>query len=297
MGKNKNYRIIAVLFLMVPFSAIAQEYAFKVLVNKGKNEVRTGESWEPIKTGAKLKSSDELRIVDNSYVGLIHVNGRPLEIKHAGKYKVVDLSAKVGTGNTVLNKYTDFILSSNENKVNRLSATGAVHRGEDDAKIYLPKPENATVYNDSVVLSWQKDVDPVTYVISMKSMFGDNLLEKETTDTTLTITLADPAFANEDNIMVQIYPKSKPEKKQDPAYMLKRISAEEKARIKAMLTEISADKMELSALNKLVLAGFYEQNNLLVDAGTAYLQAIQLAPDVSEYQDTYEQFLKRNAMK
>ena len=128
-------KILTLLFvtLLYTASAVAQDYAFKVLVNKGTNELKNGDVWQPIKTGASLKSGDELKLSDNAYIGLVHASGKPIELKQAGNYKVADLAAKVsGSGSSVLNKYTDFILSSNsaEAKKNRLSATGAVHRGE-----------------------------------------------------------------------------------------------------------------------------------------------------------------------
>jgi cytochrome c-type biogenesis protein CcmH/NrfG len=50
-------------------------------------------------------------------------------------------------------------------------------------------------------------------------------------------------------------------------------------------------------LNKLVLASFFEQNKLLIDAITAYEQAMKLAPDDPTYKDYYEEFLLRNKLK
>jgi hypothetical protein len=78
-----------------------------------------------VKTGASLKASDEHKLSENAYIGLVHKSGKPLELKAAGQYKVADLASKVATGTSVLNKYTDFILSSNsaEAMKNRLNAT------------------------------------------------------------------------------------------------------------------------------------------------------------------------------
>src|SRR4051812_7248465 len=125
--KNKKLKLTAALLFVATLTFAQQDYAFKVLVNKGKNEVKSGDSWLPIKTGTSLKSTDEIKVQENAYVGLIHVTGKPLEVKEAGKHKVVDLSAKVNGGSSVLSKYTDFILSANTQKKNNLTATGAVH--------------------------------------------------------------------------------------------------------------------------------------------------------------------------
>jgi Tfp pilus assembly protein PilF len=54
---------------------------------------------------------------------------------------------------------------------------------------------------------------------------------------------------------------------------------------------------EETALSKLILAGFYEQNNLIIDAIYAYEKAVEMAPDVPTFQESYEDFLLRNNLK
>jgi hypothetical protein len=277
--------------------AFGQDYTFKVLVNKGKNEVKSGASWQPVKTGSSLKSSDELRVTENAYVGLIHVSGKPLEVKAAGKYKIADLAGKIKDGSSVLNKYTDFILSANTEKKNNLSATGAVHRGVEDIKINLPKPEFSVVFNNKVIFSWETDKVEGPYTIIFSSMFGDELKKIETATNTVSIDLSENSFSNEDNIRIKIYSKGESVKQSPDEYGLKRLSKADVNRIKNSFNEIKAIVTEETALNKLVMAGFYEQNNLLIDAITAYQEAMSLAPEVPAYKEAYEEFLVRNAIK
>jgi hypothetical protein len=296
--KINSVTLILASIVLLSGSVFGQSYAFKVLVNKGKNEVKTGNTWQPLKTGATLTSTDEVKLADNAYVGLIHASGKPLELKQAGSYKIVDLSARVSGGSSVLNKYTDFILSSNTDKRNRMAATGAVHRGGTSTRIFLPKSEYAIFYGDTVMLDWEKDPNATgPYVVTLKSMFGDDLYSTESEGKPVAVNLADPKFANEDNILVLIVPKNQMEKQPEPEYMLKRLSKADKDRIQLQLNEISGQTDDNSALNKLILAGFYEQNKLLIDATTAYLQAIALAPDVPDYQEAYTNFLLRNGLK
>jgi hypothetical protein len=294
--KNKKLLLTATLLVTAMLAFGQQEYAFKVLVNKGKNEVKSGDSWQPVKTGSSLKSGDELRITENSYIGLIHVTGKPLEVKQAGKYMVADLAGKIKEGASVLNKYTDFILSANTQKKNTLSATGAVHRGPENIKINLPKAEAAIVYNNIVIFNWEIDKAPAPYIVSFNSMFGDELKKIETNDNSVSIDLNDVSFANEDNIIVKVTSKADANKQSDE-YTLKKLSKADKERIKNSLNEFKAVVAEPTAINKLVLAGFYESNNLFIDAITAYQEAIKLAPDVSEYKLQYNDFLLRNAIK
>lgn len=293
----KSNRLALVAFILVVFGQVrAQEYAFKVLVNKGKNELKSGESWQQIKVGSSLKTADELKISENSYLGLVHVSGKPLELKQSGKYKVMDLAAKISGGASVLNKYTDFILSANTGPKSGLAATGAVDRGADNIKVFLPRPELAVVYGNNVTISWEDDKALKPYGVTFKSMFGDELNSIETTDNSVVVNLNDKNFENEDNIIVTVFSKANKAKVSDD-YTLKKLSKADKERIKTALNEIANQTAEQTALNKFVLAGFYEDNSLLIDATSYYQQAVKLAPDVLYYKESYEDFLLRHGIK
>lgn len=294
MKSNKLALVVAILVLSI--QVIAQEYAFKVLVNKGKNELKSDQKWQPIKVGSSLKSADELKVSENSYIGLVHVSGKPLELKQSGNYKVMDLAAKVSGGTSVLNKYTDFILSANTGPKSNLAATGAVDRGVDNIRVYLPRPELAVVYGNDVTISWENDPSLKPYEVVFKSMFGDELSKLETPSNSIVINLNDRNFENEDNIIVTVYSKSNRAKASDE-YTIKRLSKADRERIKSAYNEIAAQTAEQTAFNKFLIAGFYEENNLLIDAIPFYQEAIKLAPDVQYYKETYEDFMLRHGIK
>jgi hypothetical protein len=292
-----NTKLALVAFMLVLIGQVnGQEYAFRVLVNKGKTELKSGDTWQQIKIGSSLKDKDELRVSENSYLGLVHVSGKAMEVKKSGKYKVMDLSAQVKDGASVLNKYTDFILSSNTGPKNTLNATGAVERGGSAIKVYLPKPELAVVYGDKATISWEDDKALKPYVVTFKSMFGDELNRVETSESFAVVDLGDKNFVNEDNIIVTVESKANRNKVSDE-YTLKKLSKADKERIKTALNEISKQTLEANAMNKLLIAGFYEQNNLLIDAIPYYQEAIKLAPDVPEYKEWYNDFLQRYGIK
>src|SRR5687767_6214000 len=110
----KTHKLVLLTALFAISAAVsAQDYAFKVLANKGTNEIKSGGAWLPLKTGASLKAGDEVKLGDNAYIGLVHSSGKPVEVKEAGIHPVAELESRVKGGSSVLNKYTDFILSSN----------------------------------------------------------------------------------------------------------------------------------------------------------------------------------------
>lgn len=288
-------------FFLINSLVLGQDYAFKVLANKGSNEVRSGDAWVPLKTGASLKSGDELKVADNAYLGLVHITGKPMELKAAGSYKIDELSKKMGGGTSVLNKYTDFILSSNsaEAKKNRLSATGAVHRAVDSntaIKLLLPENQHSGIYNNVAVISWDGSKVAGPYVVIIKNMFEDQLAKAETPETSLQIDLSDPRFDNVSAILVEVSSKVDP-KQVSKQHMIKKLAPVEQEKVKKSLSEIIGEVADQTALNKFILAGFYEENNLFIDAIAAYEEAIKLAPDVPSYKEAYEEFLLRHGLK
>jgi tetratricopeptide (TPR) repeat protein len=295
----KQVKFLAVLgFLSVTFLARAQDYTFRVLANKGANEVKSGDSWQPIKTGAQLKKGDELKISENASVGLVHVTGKPLEVKQAGSYKVDDLAAKVGNGSSVLNKYTDFILSSNsaEAKKNRLSATGAVHRGLEDIKVFLPENQYAEIFNSIAVINWESAKGGAPFIVSVKNMFDEELAKIETPENVTQIDLNDAKFANETAVLVEVKSKADGKSKSEQ-HLIKKLSPARYDVVKKQLSEETADLKDETAFNKYLLASIYEEKKLFIDAITCYEQAIKMDPGNPTYKDGYDEFLLRNKLK
>jgi hypothetical protein len=278
--------------------AQAQEM-FKVLANKGSNEVKSGSVWQAVKTGDRLKKDDELKVSENSYVALVHTSGKPVELKEAKTYKIADLASKVGAGTSVLNKYTDFILSSNSEeakKKNRMNATGAVHRGAKQIKVYLPENQFADTYNSLVTFNWEAVKGEAPYIVTVTNMFGDELLRVETSENNATIDRANPKLSVESALLVKIASKTVKSMVSNE-FLIKKLSDDRSIQVKNSLAEMGNEVKEETALNKFILAGFYEENKLFIDAITAYEQAIKLAPDVPAYKEAYEEFLYRNKLK
>lgn len=299
MLMKKGRFLLVVGFFLLTIATYAQDVTFKVLANKGANEVKTPtDGWQPIKTGASLKSGDELKISENAYLGLVHTNGKPLEVKQAGSYKVADLAAKVGAGSSVLNKYTDFILSSNsaEAKKNRLSATGAVTRGSKEALVvYLPAAQNASIYGKTMIVEWEAPKSGGPYIVVLKNIFEEDLVKFETPETNHKIDLSDPKLVNESAFLVEVASKADASAK-SVGKVVKKLSPADVDRIKKAYSEIAADVKDETAINKYIQAGFYEQNGLLIDALTSYEEAIKLAPDVPSFKDDKYDFLIRNKL-
>jgi len=274
------------------------DYAFKVLANKGANEYKSGDTWQPIKTGLSLKVGDELKVSENAYLGLVSATGKPLELKKPQSYKVADLLSQIGTGTSVMSKYTDFILSSNsaEAKKNRLSATGAVHRGGPSSlSVYLPDAKSSFVFNNAMYVVWEAPATGGPYVVTIMDFMEDEIMKMETPETSVKIDLADPKLAKVTNFLVHVASKADSKVKSE-GHAVKRLSATEQEKIKKDYADISNDVKEETPIAKFMLAGFYEQHGLLIDALSAYEEAVKMAPDVESFVEAKNEFLYRNKL-
>lgn len=288
--------------------ATAQEYVFKVLVNKGDNKAKaSGAEWQPVKTGSKLNNGDQIKVSEGAYLGLVHSSGKTIELKNADVYNVSDISSKIsGTNSSVASKYADFVLSKmssegeediNANHRNYMSVTGAVERATTSAALNVMMPSSVEVLNNEAIVRWTepKEAAGKAYVVTLKNMFDETILTKETTETSVTLNFDDPKLAKEKLVILKVSVKGEAGM-ESGEYGIKRLSGQEAQTIEVNLNSLQQEVSGETALDKLILASFYEENNLLVDALTMYEQAIKMSPDVPEFKDAYAQFLIRNGL-
>jgi hypothetical protein len=290
----KNYRwIISWAFLFATSVTFAQTYAFRVLVSKGKTEVKSGEAWSAIKVGANLNASDEVKVAENSYLGLMHASGKPLEVKEPGNYNLADLSARLSKGSTVLNKYTDFILSSEEDKKNKLAATGAVHRDVKMAlKVFLP--QTSEHFGNKLAIGWQNPGNALQAEVIVMDLGEDELARYKVDGTSLVIDLNDPKLNQSPQYLIQVVSKDGNE---SARYGIKRLKGNRKTEIENAWNEVNGTLGNQTALELYIQAGFFENNLLLTDALTAYKLAAEMAPEVDMYREAYESYLQRLGFK
>ncbi len=298
--KINNLIVLSAVFMLQVACGQPGGYAFKVVACKGLSEVKSGGTWQPVKTGAILKGTDEIKLGENAYVGLFHNSGKPKELNKPGTYLVAELEKQVSAGPSVLNKYAEFILSSNsDERKNKLSATGAVHRGtKEDINVMLPSAPgmNTAVYNPLVVIRWESRKTTGPFVVHITNIFGDPVARMETTSNSIVLNLNDKQFADLGSLFVEIADKTNP-KVASPQYTIKRMTPSEQEQIKKAWNEIAADVAEETAMNRFITAGFYENKNLIIDAIAAYEEAIRLAPDVDFFKEAYNNFLIRTGLK
>ena len=287
----------------------AQDYVFKVLANKGGNTVKVADhstEWEPIRTGATLNGNDELHISQNSYIGLVHASGKTVELKNEGNYYVRDLAAKLGnTKSSVASKYANFVINKmtsdddqdiNKNHREYLTVTGAVERSVLDAPISLKMPSSVEVLNEEALIRWDEVKDADGYVFTVRNMYDEVILTKELTSPQILLELAKAPVSSEELVIINVQVKGNKEL-YSGNYGIKRLTGVDADPILKELDQLSVSLKDETSLNKLILATFFEENNLLIDALMNYEQAVQLSPDVEQFKIAYDLFTKRNGLQ
>ena len=293
--------LLAGTFLMVSLGVSAQKYAFKVMANKGSNQINKEGAWSGLKTGSSLYAADQIKVVEGAYIGLLHAGGKTLELREPGTYKVADLEKKVPAGKGVASKYADYL--SNQmtaaEKKNQLAATGAVHRGLQAAINVFQSTNTQQVYGDRAIVRWAPlEGDDMVYKVKIYNMFDETLISEETTETFFEIDFTSSKLEGNDIILLRVVLADDEETKSEE-FPIRKLRSKDQAtaNVKSGISELMSDIDNQSALSQYILAGFYEGNSLLMDAVTCYETAISLAPEVSTYKEAYEDFLVRNGLK
>eukprot|EP00747_Dinoflagellata_sp_TGD_P211836 gnl/TRDRNA2_/TRDRNA2_85016_c1_seq1.p1 gnl/TRDRNA2_/TRDRNA2_85016_c1~~gnl/TRDRNA2_/TRDRNA2_85016_c1_seq1.p1 ORF type:complete len:314 (+),score=27.08 gnl/TRDRNA2_/TRDRNA2_85016_c1_seq1:225-1166(+) len=301
----KNFVSIAFMFAMILSASLAfgQSYTFRVLANKGSNQVkRAGASGtEALKTGATLNSGDQLIVSDGAYIGLMHKSGKTTEVRTAGTKKVSDLEKNITVGTTsVASRYARFVASKmneeeNTNYRSRMAATGAVSRATNAAiMVMAPTQVNIAsenkVIGDQAIIRWKRPDEMSAddaYVVSVKNIFDEVIYTTETENEFVELDFTAEQMKNDVGLYIlSVSSKSKPEVKSDDVGIKRATDAEISASLASLKSEVTED----SPLNKLIYASFYEENGLLLDALTKYEEAVKMAPEIQDFQDLYDNF-------
>ena len=292
------------MVLLVAQNATSQDYIFRVLANKGTNQVKVVGATQPtaLKTGSKLNSGDQIIAVAGSYIGLVHSTGKTMEIRTPGTHNISDLEGKVSKGTaSVANRYMNFVMNKmnegdgnvNANYRRNSNATGAVERATRSAaiRVLLKDSKNPNkVYGEVATIRWDANEEITNYVVTIKNVFDEVLYTAETSETKISVDFSQEKLANERFVIVGVKDKDN-ENLRSMDYGIQRMSPVEVKGIEKQLSELSAEVTEETSLNKIVYASFFEENNLHLDALTKYEEAVSLSPDVKDFQIIYDEYV------
>ena len=297
----RSYQLFAfsLLFFLSTLASASgtTNYTFKVLAFDGAvsyKDHNTGR-WLPVDVGTCLPAHSMVKVEAHSYLGLIHTSGKTRTLER-GTYEVDRLADKFQNQSTgVAAKYADLFIE--KTKTNVTAKPDDKERSVEERELKMLLPSSVDVYSQEVILRWtdKEEIDQ-QYEVVFKNMFDEVVMMRETDGTRLVLNFEEEKIARERLIIVSVHKKNQ-KSLQSSDYGIKQMTDEEAELIEDELEEL---KLELAGqeaiLDMLILASFYEQNNLLADALTTYERVIELAPEVDAFKTAYDQFVFRNGL-
>jgi hypothetical protein len=306
MKKFSSILIVSLLFSVG--TVFAQSYTFKVLANKGQNQVkRAGTSTaEALKTGAMLNAGDELIVSNGAYIGLMHKTGKTIEVRTPGTQKINDLEAKVASQtSSVASKYAAFIASKMDDDgansyARRMNATGAVSRATGSAAINVKLPASdrtLEVLGDNAIITWDapEGADENTqYTVTILNIFDDVIFEDDIAGTQIELNFDE--MTNEMGLYIFSVKQKGNDEIKSESFGIKKVAPGDMSEVEDNYKGLQAEVSDESAMSKLIYASFFEENGLLLDAITKYEEAIKISPEIEDFQVIYDMFLQANGI-
>ncbi len=290
-----NISFIILLTLLVQISAFSQTSVATIIISSGENQVGKGNNFKAILIGSTINSGELLKLSDNGYVALLTKSGRTIELNGAENalFNIDDLEVENTSGRSLLIKYADYVVTQmvseerEENRKRYASITGAVER---DLGISAYMNKTSELYEPFAIIRWNPRTSKSPYSISIQDNFGNQLLLEETNNNYLKINFTNKSLDEVDGVIVSI----KDADGLSNEYAIRRVNKNESTSFISDISELKTSLHDDSAFENLILAEFYEQNSLILDASTCFEKAMILEPDVVYFKEAYMEFLMRN---
>jgi hypothetical protein len=301
-----KYLSIFLAIFVYSATAFGQQEVFKILASKGTNKVVSGGADQKVLIGKKLFAADKIVIGENSYLGLAHSSGKTIELKKAGTYEVSKLSSEVASQNAgVAKKYVDFVAgemaSGDEdmakNRHKYMAVTGSVEREITElSAISSICPQKVFCLADPILLKWRPATKASTYVITITNMSDEPVFTAETNENFVLIDLAKINLKDlpSKTVLWKVGVKGLPDTESVPkaiSYVDQNPSISKVDILEKEAADMRNELKEETALNKFVLASYYQEKGLILEAVANYEAAIKLEPEVEDYKAAYGQFL------
>ncbi len=131
---------IMITTIFVSLTLMADD--MKVLSVKGKVTISGSKGPGTVRAGMRLIPSDKITLSDKATISLLHSNGRALDVKSSGAYKVSELMAKVNTKTSgVTKKFASYVYNEltdtddsplSDSHKKKMGTTGSVERATGD---------------------------------------------------------------------------------------------------------------------------------------------------------------------
>ena len=291
--------LFLLLGVVLSVSIQAQDLVFRTLASKGTCMVQRGanpDEYANLKTGVKLFDNDKIIITgDNSYVGLVSSDGKTVELKKGGVYTVSDIYSGLSSNDaTIAQKYVEFLVNDmskgNESTSANMKFTGSVERSLKNDNILLFIPKETKVATREATINWYPKEKEESYTVVITNLFDEKVYNKEVATTSATIDFSTIGLSPDEVYKLEVRSTANPAVKSG-VVTLQVPSQTALNTISKSSDEILAQTPQNSAIQNMVLAKYYDENGLYLNAIPFYKKAVEMEPEVKEYKNAYNQFL------
>ena len=294
---NIVYVVLGLLWIAFPGNA--QDYDFRVMTTRGENSLQASSSeTQNITVGTMMSNEQTIIMGPSSYLLLVSPGAEYVELtsEQGSRYKVEELDPLGSDRGTLLKRYSKFVMSKmtpeaiEENRKKYASITGATERGLEEIAVFMNT--SANVLGSEAVVRWEYPKQDVAYKIHFRDMFEELLTTVESSESHVWVDLDQEMFKGKDLVTVTVT-LSMDENVTSGTYSMQRMSESDAAAFYGEYSEL-VQSLENSPFSHLILAEFFEQNGLLLDALTSYEKAVSQSNGLDYFKNAYAGFLMRN---
>ncbi|MBL1213638.1 MAG: hypothetical protein D8M61_09860 [Ignavibacteriae bacterium] len=284
------------MFFLLCLNVYSQKQLFTIIASGGNSEIKhNGETnWQKISTGKKIFTGDTIKIFAKGYLGLAHSTLNTVELNEEGIYSADTLAAQIDlTSKTVTKKLVAFIIDEMAEKkksTGEMRTLGAVVRLSRE-KIDVNLPSDVFLFDTTFTFSWYPNSSSEEYIFQLLNPSLKTIYMKETSDTVLNLDLQDLNLQETETYKWLVFDREN-DKSASDTINFNVISKARKNSIKNDLYSLSLennDDQEL--LSHLILAAYYKENHLYLEAIKEYKKIVEMQPNVDEFWEEYLQFL------
>lgn len=258
------------------------------------------QDWKMIdKLNLKLIPADSIHLSEGSQLFLIKNKGDQVLISKAGKYPLEEVITSLDDEEDIIAAYTEFVWEEFNHPHKDLDKyadkymreKGGVSRAANIPEIFSPFA-GSDIIDDYIYFSW-KNEGAVFYTLSFwdSDTYGRKLFELSVKDTMVVISTSTLWLPKN-----EVFYWSVTIEGQNPVnyFPIAILGKKEKREIEAEVSKIEKNMKEAKPeLIWLVLASFYEKNDLLQQAKNAYMNALDFSLNDKNIKEYYKLFLAR----
>lgn len=194
----------------------------------------------------------------------------------------------VGEKVDVIGKVIEIAIDQNEKESREISSENNIQR------MTAVMPRSGKNFGDKITLSWLPANGTTKYRVLIRDREHNILFEQNVTNNSCIVNMLPLRLKPDECYFWSVRPYEKNDDYSSDEYAICIITKEEQTLIVDTLARLNSELGSLkTATAQLVLAAFYEQNELFANADICYNEAKRLAPDVGDIEEAARRFRVR----